>query len=63
MQPDDRRKARRSCPWGIQVEPGMAWSADGSYAFAIIRATIVSGQLNNWLNFGRFEFNEVRLAS
>ncbi len=55
--PNSSNPAEKACDLLVsrrQKRQGMAWSADGSYAFAVIRATIVSGQLNDWLNSSRF---------
>jgi hypothetical protein len=48
-------KACDLCVSQRQKGRGMAWSADGSYALAVIRATIVSGWLKSWLDSSSIE--------
>jgi hypothetical protein len=48
-------KACHLCVSQRQKGRGMAWSADGSYALAVIRATIVSGWLKSWLDSSSIE--------
>lgn len=43
------------CVSARQKGRGMAWSQDGSYALAIIRAASISVRLRTWLDSGRFE--------
>ena len=43
------------CVSARQKGRGMAWSQEGSYSFAVIRAAVISGRLRPWLDSGRFE--------
>lgn len=56
--PLSSNQAEKACDLCVsyrQKGRGMAWSADGSYALAVIRATIVSGWLKSWLNSSSIE--------